>query len=127
MWSCDAQSPCAPLNSSSSSSAGGDAGLPLLLQQLPSLQAAGYILHSRWFSNETDYAKQNGGKFTFAVEHDSDAFPGNGESSHLCIFDNAFSRAAGCDGRVVAGFALPMDPEFWLELFEKAKEWGLMT
>lgn len=59
---------------------GGDAGLPLLLKQLPSLQAAGYILHSRWFSNETDYAKPNGGKFSFAVEHDSAAFPGNGVS-----------------------------------------------
>jgi hypothetical protein len=129
VWSCDAQSPCAPLNSSS---AGGDAGLPLLLQQLPSLQAAGYILHSRWFSNETDYAKQNGGKFNFAVEHDSDAFPGNGESSHclqlyLCIFDDALSRLLDVTGASSAGFALPMDPEFWLELFEKAKGWGLMT
>jgi len=56
--------------------------VPLLLQKLPSLQAAGYgyILHSRWFSNETDYAKPNGGKFSFAVEHDSAAFPGNGVS-----------------------------------------------
>jgi hypothetical protein len=62
------------------SSSGGDAGLPLLLKQLPSLQDAGYILHSRWFSNETDYAKQNGGRFSFAVENDSAAFPGNGEA-----------------------------------------------
>ena len=67
------------------SSTGGDAGLPRLLQQQPSLQAAGYILHSRWFSNETDYAKQNGGKFTFAVEHDSAAFPGNGVLYRRCI------------------------------------------
>ena len=63
---------------SDASSTGGDAGLPRLLEQLPSLQAAGYIMHSRWFSNETDYAKVNGGNFTFAVEHDSSAFPGNG-------------------------------------------------
>jgi hypothetical protein len=69
-----------PLHTASNSStAGGDAGLSRLLSELPSLQAAGYILHSRWFSNQTDYAQQNGGKFKFAVEDDSSAFPGNGE------------------------------------------------
>jgi hypothetical protein len=62
-------------------SSGGGAGLSRLLLQLPSLQAAGYILHSRWFSNETDYATQNGGKFIFAIENDSSAFPGNGAST----------------------------------------------
>jgi len=60
----------------STSSPGGDSGLPLLLQQLPQLH--GYILHSRWFSNSTDYAGQNGGRFKFVVEADSAAFPGNG-------------------------------------------------
>ena len=56
---------------------GGDDGLSLLLREIPSLKA-GYILHSRWFSNSTDYARQNGGKFKFSIEHDSAAFPGNG-------------------------------------------------
>jgi hypothetical protein len=60
----------------STSAPGGDSGLPLLLQQLPQLH--GYILHSRWFSNSTDYAGQNGGRFKFVVEGDSAAFPGNG-------------------------------------------------
>jgi hypothetical protein len=26
-----------------------------------------------------------------------------------------------------SGFSLPEDPEFWFELFEEAKSWGLMT
>ena len=74
------------------SSSGGDAGLPLLLKQLPSLQDAGYILHSRWFSNETDYAKQNGGRFSFAVENDSAAFPGNGEACCNLVLRCTFSH-----------------------------------
>ena len=67
------------IHTSSRPISGGDDGLLLLLNKLPTVQA-GYILHSRWFSNETDYAKPNGGKFSFAVEHDSAAFPGNGVS-----------------------------------------------
>lgn len=120
----------APLNSSF---AGGDNGLPLLLQKLPSLQAAGYgyILHSRWFSNETDYAKQNGGKFDFAVEHDSAAFPGNGASGRCLQFHRCheclFTPLSHLSHTSVAGFALPTDPEFWLALFEEARGWGLMT
>lgn len=26
-----------------------------------------------------------------------------------------------------SGFSLPEDPDFWFELFEEAKSWGLMT
>jgi hypothetical protein len=116
----------APLNSSF---ADGDKGLPLLLQKLPSLQAAGYILHSRWFSNETDYAKQNGGKFHFTVEDDSVAFPGNGASGR-CLQRTSvtpLSHLSHTCHTPVAGFALPTDPEFWLALFEEARGWGLMT
>ena len=93
------------IHTSSRPISGGDDGLLLLLHKLPSLQA-GYILHSRWFSNSTDYASQNGGKFNFTVEHDSQAFPGNGwftscRRTHACTHAHA-SHVMRCCRRVLA-------------------------
>lgn len=50
------------------------------------------VAHNRFWSSETDYAIQNGGKYRFAME-------GN--------------------------LSLPLQEEFWNDLFEQAKLWGL--
>eukprot|EP00659_Diplonema_papillatum_P007521 gene7521-11520_t len=56
------------------------------------------VAHNRYWSSNTDYAKQNGGKYNFLVEPNSQS-----------------------------GVAIPQDQEFWDDLLAEAKVWGLAT
>lgn len=79
---------------------GGDTGVQELKERT---KLKGFLAHNRWFQNITDYAEENGGKWKFILEKDSNAYPGN-------------------------AFALPIQEEFWSEILIEAKEkWGLLV
>ena len=56
------------------------------------------VAHNRYWSANTDYAKQNGGQWDFIIEQDSHS-----------------------------GLAMPLQQEFWDWLMADAKKWGLHT
>lgn len=56
------------------------------------------VAHNRYWSNNTDYAKQNGGKWDFILEPDSHG-----------------------------GLAFPLEQAFWDWLLSDARKWGLRT
>ncbi|KAK7471362.1 hypothetical protein BaRGS_00036000 [Batillaria attramentaria] len=60
--------------------------------------------HNRWWSSQTPYAKQNGGRFNFIVEDGGSSYTSR---SGQCGFTEAF-------------------PDFWLYLFKEARTWGLI-
>ncbi len=56
--------------------------------------------HNRYWSNETTYAKQNGGQFEFLIDNQS------GDNGH-------------------GHGAVPVQQEFWDYLMATSKQWGL--
>ena len=66
-------------------------GLPYFHEQL----RLPIIAHNRWWSAEVDYATQNGGQYSFVVEHNTSTW------------------------------AVPTDQRFWDDLFFNASAWGL--
>jgi len=54
--------------------------------------------HNRYWSSETDYAKQNGGDYDFIIEKDSHG-----------------------------GMSMPVDQQFWDDLMSSSRKWGLKT
>jgi len=61
-----------------------------------------FIAHNRWWSNDTTYAKQSGGKWDFYVETQSTKYTNE-------------------------AMALPLDQDFWNYLFSTSRQWGLYT